>query len=718
MSLSCFVIITSIVCGRHLSSHITVNRIIINSFKRMSHKTECKVSYFSETYQIFLVSFYIISYCFVNLRQNLKIMNNGYFRAAAVSPKVRPSDVDYNTARISECCHKAAAGGAKLIVTPELAITGYTCADLFHNKTLIDAALDALSTLAEATADIRCAISVGIPMTYNDSLYNCAAVICGGTIAGVVPKQYLPSYNEFYEKRWFASGRDVAPGSMIQTRQGDVPFGNLIFEYDSVRFGIEICEDLWTAIPPSTHLALQGATVIANLSASDDLSGKYDYLKSLIKQQSARCRCGYVYASAGFGESSTDLVFDGKGLIAENGYMLCDTPRWQDSPLTAMADIDIMALTRDRMHTTSFADSRAADTAPKARTIILETEETPSDDSLLRKVSPLPFVPAGDALESRCVEITNIQAAGLAQRLNATGCKTLVVGISGGLDSTLALLVACKAFDRLKLPRTGIIGVTMPGFGTTGRTHSNACDLMKALGVTFREIPIAKAVEGHFRDIGHDPKTIDVTYENSQARERTQILMDVANQENGMVLGTGDLSELALGWATYNGDQMSMYGVNASVPKTLVRHLVKHFADMPAYASAQKALLDIVDTPISPELTPADKDGNIAQKTEDLVGPYELHDFFLYYTLRFGFPPARIYFLARKAFEGSYDNATILKWMHIFYRRFFTQQFKRSCMPDGPKTGNICLSPRGDWRMPSDASSKLWLKQVDELRPD
>ena len=498
--------------------------------------------------------------------------------------------------------------------------------------------------------------------------------------------------------------------------QKAIPFGtSQLFEVEGVKCAIELCEDLWTAIPPSSKAALAGAQVILNMSASDDIIGKYDYLLSLISQQSARCMAAYVYASAGYGESSTDLVFNGKAIIYENGTLLDACKRWNREPSYAMTDVDIYALNRDRMHVRSFGDA-AAKLGTRYTVTGSGLPAKPHPTTLIRTIDPKPFVPAsGVIVDRRCEEIANIQVAGLSRRLEATHTSHLVVGISGGLDSTLALLVAVMAFDSLLLDRKGIIGVTMPGFGTTGRTYNNAIDLMKALGITIREIPIAPAVMQHFSDIGHDPEIHDVTYENSQARERTQLLMDIANQIGGMVLGTGDLSELALGWATYNGDHMSMYGVNSGVPKTLVRYMVRWFA---AHAFSDKehdTLIDIIDTPISPELIPADSNGNIKQKTEDLVGPYELHDFFLYYTLRYGFTPRRIFFMACNAFAGVYDHDIIKLWIKTFFRRFFNQQFKRSCLPDGPKVGSVCLSPRGDWRMPSDASSALWLAECETL---
>lgn len=622
---------------------------------------------------------------------------------ACAAPGVRVADVAANTESIIEQARAAYAGGAVVLVFPEMCVTAYTCGDLFHNSVLLDAAERGVDRIREASASLPgLLLFVGAPQRAGQSLYNAAYAICEGRVVAVVPKTYVPNYNEFYERRWW-NPAPVGDGVMIR--------------HKGVTLGAEICEDLWVPVPPSCNLALAGAQVIVNLSASPDLIGKYAYLTNLVKQQSARCMCAYAYASAGFGESSTDLAFDAKLLIAENGAMLGHSERWQGAPSLIMADVDIEAIKRDRLHMGTFHDCaerqggswRVVDTG-------CDAEGNDCAGDLLRTVDPHPFVPSADGLlKERCEEIVNIQVAGLCQRLNATRTRRLVIGISGGLDSTLALLVAVRAFDRLGLDRKGILGVTMPGFGTTGRTHGNAIALMEALGVEMREISIVKAVEQHFADIGHDASVHDVTYENCQARERTQILMDLSNSVGGMVLGTGDLSELALGWATYNGDQMSMYGVNAGVPKTLVRHLTAYFASEADSEAVRKPLLDIIDTPISPELIPAAPDGTIKQKTEDLVGPYELHDFFLYYTLRYGFAPSRIYMLARKAFAGAYDDATIKHWLKTFFRRFFTQQFKRSCMPDGPKVGSVCLSPRGDWRMPSDASSALWLAEVEAL---
>lgn len=629
------------------------------------------------------------------------------------------ADTRANADNIIALIDQAYKAGAEAVVFPEMCVTAYTCADLFHQQALLEGSREALRLIAAATTSRRgMLVAVGAPVRHGSSLYNCAVLLADGMPLCAVAKTYIPGYNEFYEKRWFEAA-PAAIGSVSLWRDATaVPFGaGFIVDFNGVNIGVEICEDLWTPVPPSCALSMAGAEVILNLSASDDLIGKYAYLSQLVGQQSARCICAYAYASAGFGESSTDLVFDAKHFVSENGHMLAVNKRWQSGNQLTVTDVDIYAIRRDRMHNGSFAAcGQRTGTGMPVVSVSSADSRSQSCEVLLRDVNPHPFVPAshGD-LKERCEEIINIQVAGLAQRLNATGCKSLVIGISGGLDSTLALLVAARTFDRLGLDRKGITGVTMPGFGTTGRTHDNAVTLMEALGVSMREISIVPAVNQHFSDIGHNPEVHDVTYENSQARERTQLLMDIANQTGGMVLGTGDLSELALGWATYNGDHMSMYGVNAGVPKTLVRHLTQYFADTTSNEEERAALLDIIDTPISPELIPAEPDGTIRQKTEDLVGPYELHDFFLYYTLRYGFSPTRILTLALKAFDGKYSRETILKWEKTFFRRFFTQQFKRSCLPDGPKVGSVCLSPRGDWRMPSDASSALWLKELEKL---
>jgi len=644
------------------------------------------------------------------------MIDSGFLRVAAAVPRVEVADCTANATAIISLANELNDKGTRVAVFPEMCVTGYTCGDLFHSRTLLSAAGKGVATIAEASRQWDMALLIGAPVECDSTIYNCAIAIAKGRVLAVIPKIYIPNYNEFYEKRWWASGHDIDTSVTIAGQTVRLSAKQLL-EVDGVKIGIELCEDLWTPVPPSTKAALAGAQVLLNLSASDDVIGKYDYLLNLIKQQSARCIGAYVYASAGYGESSTDLVFDGKAIIAENGALLQTSERWTSTPSYSIADIDIEALTHDRTHTGSFHDCAVAESGTDYSVVStkINTNETPTD-RLLRTVTPYPFVPASDAdIDTRCGEIISIQAAGLARRLEFTHCRSLVVGISGGLDSTLALLVACRTFDRLHLDRKGITAITMPGFGTTGRTYRNAITLMESLGVTIREIPISPAVNQHFADIGHDASVHDVTYENSQARERTQILMDVANQTGGMVLGTGDLSELALGWATYNGDHMSMYGINAGVPKTLVRYLVRWFASRATDTNEKDALLDIIDTPISPELIPADKDDNITQKTEDLVGPYELHDFFLYHTLRYGFSPRRIYLLARHAFAGHWSDDVIRHWLRTFFRRFFNQQFKRSCMPDGPKVGSICLSPRGDWRMPSDASSAAWLAECDSL---
>lgn len=638
---------------------------------------------------------------------------------ASAVPSVAVGDVRSNTEAIIAMARELATKHVRIAVFPELCITGYTCGDLFHNDLLLETAEKAIKKLLNESCTFSSTIIVGVPVRLHTALYNCAAVICNGELKALVPKTYIPNYNEFYEKRWWTSGLNI--DTAIEFAGQKVPLSTAtLLKVDDISFAMEICEDLWTTIPPSCHLAMAGAEVIFNLSASDTIVGKYEYLTDLVKQQSARCQCAYVYASCGYGESSTDLVFDGIAMIAENGCTLACAKRWQRQPHYAIADIDIRAIRRDRIHCGSFHDCSISQAPNKVRIIDIDAKSTDdTGEALMRLIQPLPFVPHDtDSRDKRCLDIINIQSAGLSKRLEATHTNNLVIGISGGLDSTLALLVAVHAFDSLGLERKGIIGVTMPGFGTTGRTYNNAMDLMRHLGITIREISICDAVTQHFKDIGHNHEVRDVTYENSQARERTQILMDIANQSGGMVLGTGDLSELALGWATYNGDHMSMYAVNAGVPKTLVRHLVDSFACRAKEYGDTKlhdVLADIIDTPISPELIPADSHDNIIQKTEDLVGPYELHDFFLYYILRFGFGPSRIYYMARTALGDRYDDATIKKWLTIFIRRFFSQQFKRSCLPDGPKVGSVCLSPRGDWRMPSDANSALWLEECQNL---
>ena len=641
-------------------------------------------------------------------------MNYGFVKVAAAVPLVQVADCFYNIEKIEGLMRQASEKGVQIIAFPELSVTGYTCLDLFAQQTLLDGAEAALLQLVSNTADLDILTIVGVPLRTENRLINAAVVFQKGAIRGVVPKTYLPNYKEFQEQRWFTSVTELRE-STISIGEEEYPMGShLLFRSGRLTAGIEICEDLWVPVPPSSLLAMEGANIIFNLSASNELIGKHAYLRSLICQQSARCMAGYVYASSGFGESSTDLVFAGNGIIAENGNLLTESPRFTMEEQLVISEIDIETLQNDRQVNTSFMYGTSGLPKEKAQVVDFQVR-IPDGFSLTRPVDPHPFTPSGEALKERCEEIFHIQVAGLAKRLVHAHAQTAVVGISGGLDSTLALLVTVMTFDALKMPRGQIIGITMPGFGTTDRTYTNACDLIRSLGVTLKEIPIKEACLQHFRDIDHDPSVHDVTYENSQARERTQLLMDVANQKNGLVIGTGDLSELALGWATYNGDHMSMYGVNGSIPKTLVKYLVEWVANHKVDDASRLTLLDIVDTPISPELIPADENGNIKQKTEDLVGPYELHDFFLYHFLRFGSHPSKIYFLAQKAFAGIYDNATVKKWLYTFFRRFFQQQFKRSCLPDGPKVGSVSLSPRGDWRMPSDAVSRLWLEEIERI---
>ncbi|MFK1912546.1 NAD(+) synthase [Bacteroides fragilis] len=641
-------------------------------------------------------------------------MNYGFVKVAAAVPRVKVADCKFNSERLEGLITIAEGKGVQILTFPEMCITGYTCGDLFAQQLLLEQAEMALIQILNSTRQLDIISILGMPVVVNSTVINAAVVIQKGKILGVVPKTYLPNYKEFYEQRWFTSALQVSENSVRLCGQ-IVPMGNnLLFETAETTFGIEICEDLWATVPPSSSLALQGAEIIFNLSADDEGIGKHNYLCSLISQQSARCISGYVFSSSGFGESTTDVVFAGNGLIYENGYLLARSERFCMEEQLIINEIDVECIRAERRVNTTFAANKA--NCPGKEAVRISTEFVNSKDlNLTRTFNPHPFVPQGNELNSRCEEIFSIQIAGLAQRLLHTGAKTAVIGISGGLDSTLALLVCVKTFDKLGLSRKDILGITMPGFGTTDRTYHNAIDLMNSLGVSIREISIREACIQHFKDIGHDLNIHDVTYENSQARERTQILMDIANQTWGMVIGTGDLSELALGWATYNGDHMSMYGVNAGIPKTLVKHLVQWVAENGMDEISKATLLDIVDTPISPELIPADENGEIKQKTEDLVGPYELHDFFLYYFLRFGFRPSKIYFLAQTAFSGVYDDETIKKWLQTFFRRFFNQQFKRSCLPDGPKVGSISISPRGDWRMPSDASSAAWLKEIAEL---
>lgn len=646
-------------------------------------------------------------------------MQNGFIKVAAAIPSVKVADCSYNVQQIESLIAMAEGKGVEVIVFPELCITGYTCQDLFKQTLLLEQAETSVLMLLDFTRKLDIISIVGVPVVVGDLLLNCAAVIQKGDLLGLVPKTYLPNYSEFYEKRWFASSQDLQPSEIRFAGNKIVvtPQPTLFRTCDGAMFGVEICEDVWAPVPPSCNLALSGADIIFNLSASDELIGKHDYLKGLLAQQSARMISGYVYSGCGFGESTQDVVYGGNAIAYENGQLLAESERFALDSQLIITQIDVEKIRNERRTNSTYINAQRGHDSRivNAHTVM------PRDFELIRDVYPHPFIPKTDDMEKSCDEIFSIQVAGLAKRLVHTGCKTVVVGISGGLDSTLALLVCVRTFDKLQLSRKGIVGVTMPGFGTTDRTYNNAVNLMKSLGITLREISIADAVKQHFNDIGHDINVHDVTYENSQARERTQILMDLSNQLGALVIGTGDLSELALGWATYNGDHMSMYGVNAGVPKTLIKYLVKFVAMSEDSDETRSILLDIIDTPISPELIPADEAGNITQKTEDLVGPYELHDFFLYHIIRFGYRPSKIFMLARKAFDGSnpeapfYDDETIKKWLTIFLRRFFNQQFKRSCLPDGPKVGSVSLSPRGDWRMPSDASSALWLKECEQI---
>jgi NAD+ synthase (glutamine-hydrolysing) len=644
-------------------------------------------------------------------------MNYDFIKVSSAVPNVKVGDCKYNLEQIELLISRCESIHSEVVVFPELSITGYTCQDLFRQTALINAAEDAMLRLLEFTRKFDIIAIIGIPVRIGDLLMNCAAVIQHGKLLGLVPKTYLPNYGEFYEKRWFASSQELRPTPLryagFRLNVSSAP--QLFITSGGTVFGVEICEDLWAPTPPSNTLALAGADIIFNLSASDELIGKHSYLKSLISQQSARTLSAYVYSSCGFGESTQDVVYGGNAMIYENGRLLAESKRFSTESQIVTAQIDVELIKNERSYNTTHINAQrpmAINTDNIIFTPCLQIESV--DFSLERKVNPLPFIPSETDMNSSCEEILNIQAMGLAKRIVHTGLRHVIIGISGGLDSTLTLLVSVKAFDILKMSRKDIIGVTMPGFGTTGRTHDNSVKLMQSLGVTMKEINISQSVMQHFADIGHDASVQDVTYENSQARERTQILMDLSNQFGGLVIGTGDMSELALGWATYNGDHMSMYAVNSGVPKTLIRHLVKYFAVISDDDEIKSTLLDIINTPISPELIPAEDDGTIKQKTEDLVGPYELHDFFLFYFLRYSYSPQKIFLLAQKAFDGSDNRVSsfpkdiIKHWFNVFIHRFFSQQFKRSCMPDGPKVGSISLSPRGDWRMPSDASSNLW----------
>ena len=645
-------------------------------------------------------------------------MEYGFYTVASAIPSVRVADCDYNLSAIESIVDEAVAKGVGILAFPELCITGYTCQDLFLQDFLIDKAEDSVRKLMDYTVSKDIILVVGVPVRTNGMLLNCAAVLPQGTIVGMVVKKFLPNYNEFYEKRWFSSSDDITDDINLEYAGENVRLSArqpLFQTHDGVVFGVELCEDLWSPLPPSTEMTLAGADIIVNLSASDELIGKHEYLLSLVSQQSARLICGYVYSGCGFGESTQDVVYGGNALIFENGAMLAASERFVTSPQLVVSQIDVERIRGERRRNTSFAHAMHGMSLPMVKCKPSEPKQIHTS-SFIRKIDRHPFIPHTNDMTKSCNEIFNIQVAGLAKRLVHTNCHTVVVGVSGGLDSTLALLVCTRTFDKIGYDRKGIVGVTMPGFGTTDRTYNNAISLMRELGVTIKEINISDSVIQHFKDIGHDASIHDVTYENCQARERTQILMDLSNKLGGMVVGTGDLSELALGWATYNGDHMSMYGVNVSIPKTLIRHLVGYVANNEVGGKAHETLMDIIDTPISPELIPADDNGEIKQKTEDLVGPYELHDFFIFYTLRYGFSPKKVYFLCRQAFDGDeYSNDTIKHWLKVFYRRFFTQQFKRSCLPDGPKVGSVSLSPRGDWRMPSDASYNIWLKECECL---
>lgn len=651
-------------------------------------------------------------------------MKYGFIKVATAIPEVRIADTKFNLEAIEKQIVMAEGQGVEIIVFPEFCITGYTCQDLFRQQQLLDDAERAMLRLLDFTRQLDIIAIVGTPVSVGSILLNCAVVVQHGKILGIVPKTYLPNYAEFYEKRWFASAFDMSPTKVHYAGQllPITPEPQIYRTADGVKFGIEICEDIWSPIPPSSVLTLDGAEIIFNLSASTEQIGKHSYLEALLAQQSARTLSAYVYSSCGFGESTQDVVFGGNAFVYENGVQLASAKRFQMESQVVICDIDIEKLRSERRLNTTFVNAQhnlfvlpvGAGTYEKKYIDCMPKENAEREFVLNRNIAPQPFL-QGETIDAACEEAFNIQVTGLAKRLLHIKCKTVVLGISGGLDSTLALLVCIEAFDRLKFDRKDILAVTMPGFGTSDRTHNNALLLMQELGVTMKEISIVPSVTQHFKDIEHDINVQDATYENAQARERTQILMDLANEYNGLVIGTGDLSELALGWCTYNGDHMSMYAVNGSVPKTLVKQLVGYVANQTNNVKVAESLRDIVDTPISPELVPTNESGEVQQKTEDIVGPYELHDFFLYYFLRHGFQPSKIYYLAGQAFEGKYTNEEIKKWLYIFVRRFFNNQFKRSCLPEGPKVGMVSLSPRGDWRMPSDADSTNWLTEIEQL---
>ena len=635
----------------------------------------------------------------------------GFVKVASAIPKVKVADCRYNIVEINRLIQEAATSDVQIIVFPELSITGYSCGDLFFQQVLQEDALQGMLEIAERTAHLDIISIVGLPIVIGHQLLNTAAVIQRGHILGLVPKSYLPNYKEFYEQRWFTSAFDNQI-SEYDIHGEHIPIGNdLLFATPEVTFGIEICEDLWAPVPRSSFLAMQGAEIIFNLSASNECVGKHKYLRNLISQQSGRLIAGYVYSSCGFGESSTDVVFGGNALICENGSILCEGKRFYYDPQLVIADMDVDCLKNERLANTTFKTNQSHVAMPSPR--IIKTGPLAKEGKFLnRTISSHPFIPDSEDYDETCNEVISIQCAGLAKRITHTQAKSVVVGISGGLDSTLALLICIRTFDRLGLDRKGIIAITMPGFGTTRRTYINAVKLIETLGCSLKEIDIKEACRVHLKDIGHPKELHDTVYENTQARERTQILMDIANQFNGIVIGTGDLSEIALGWSTYNGDHMSMYAVNSGVPKTLVKYLVQWIADNKTDSALRTILLDIISTPVSPELLPSGENEEIEQRTEDVVGPYELHDFFLYHFIRYGATPRKILYLATIAFADSYDESIIKYWLSIFTRRFFAQQFKRSCMPDGPKVGSVSLSPRGDWRMPSDACSKLWLDKI------
>ena len=652
-------------------------------------------------------------------------MKQGFIKVAAVTVDIRVADVWHNCKEICKRMKEAEKAGAKIIVFPELCLTGYTCSDLFTQDILLKEVRRALAKVAEETRHTEALVFVGLPLAIDGELYNVAAALNDGKILGFTTKTFLPNYNEFYEKRWFSSARELSTDHICASEllgsvkcDYDIPLGNnLIYHLpDAFCFGAEICEDLWAPIPPSAFMAMSGAELILNLSASNDTIGKREYREKLVKEKSTSLMCTYLYASAGANESTTDLIFSGHCMICEGGKMLAENSGIAENNYLLVADIDIERIQADRLKGKTYQDCAGTyGSAVSMRQILIPVSEAFESDGSLRSVNPHPFTP-GDTTrrQKRCMDIFHMQIGGLAKRLSICGGK-MVIGVSGGMDSTLSLLVAAQTLKKMGLPATNLTGITMPAFGTTNRTYQNSLTLMQTLGITVKEIPIKDACITHYADIGHDMEIKDITYENVQARERTQVLMDYANKIGAIVVGTGDLSELALGWCTYNADQMSMYGVNASIPKTLVKWMIASVIECNIFPDSTEVLKDIIDTPISPELLPPDEHGNIVQKTEDSVGPYELHDFFLYYVMRFGYSPEKIFHLAKRAFAGIYDAATILKWMKMFYRRFFAQQFKRSCMPDGVKVGSVCLSPRGDWRMPSDASVQIWMRQLEKL---